>query len=175
MQLIPEERRALTAAKQLLHLRNNPLCAGAGVLGPNALEWTFPATPSPLGRDYTAQLSFSEGKPAQVIVVAPDLVALAEGKPLPHVYSENPVRLCLFLPRTLEWQPWMRFDETLVPWTTLWLYFFEDWLATGEWHGGGMHPGDEPVNRAQRRMRRHVLAGGGAPPRNFGRHEREYR
>ncbi len=164
----------MTAAKQLLHLRNNPLCEGVGVLGPNALEWNFSATPSPLGRDYLAQLFFTEGRPARVTITTPDLVALAEGRPLPHVYSEAPVRLCLFLPGTLEWQPWMRFDTTLVPWTTLWLYYFEDWLATGEWHGGGMHPGDEPVNRAGRRTRRHVLIQSNTR-RGFSSHEREYR
>jgi hypothetical protein len=29
---------------------------------------------------------------------------------------------------------------TIIPWTIEWLFFYETWLATGEWHGGGKHP-----------------------------------
>ena len=31
-------------------------------------------------------------------------------------------------------------SKTIVPWTVEWLYFYELWLATGEWYGGGDHP-----------------------------------
>jgi hypothetical protein len=34
----------------------------------------------------------------------------------------------------------MFIDKTIVPWCYLWLFYFEDWLATGEWKGGGIHP-----------------------------------
>lgn len=34
----------------------------------------------------------------------------------------------------------MRLDQTIVPWTMLWLFYFEEWLASGDWKGGGMHP-----------------------------------
>jgi transposase InsO family protein len=34
----------------------------------------------------------------------------------------------------------MRLDQTIVPWTSLWLFYFEDWLSEGEWRGGGEHP-----------------------------------
>ncbi|AIQ89412.1 protein of unassigned function [Methylobacterium oryzae CBMB20] len=33
----------------------------------------------------------------------------------------------------------MLLGRTIVPWAILWLWFFEDWLATGEWRGGGVH------------------------------------
>jgi hypothetical protein len=36
----------------------------------------------------------------------------------------------------------MRLDKTIVPWATKWLYYFEHWLATDDWQGGGEHPGD---------------------------------
>lgn len=40
----------------------------------------------------------------------------------------------------------------IVPWTSLWLYFFEDWLATDEWKGGGKHPAeDEPIRHGRYR------------------------
>jgi hypothetical protein len=34
----------------------------------------------------------------------------------------------------------MKISDTIVPWAVLWLYYFEDWLATDEWKGGGKHP-----------------------------------
>jgi len=34
----------------------------------------------------------------------------------------------------------MPIAKTIIPWTSLWLYFFGDWLITGEWNGGGEHP-----------------------------------
>ena len=37
----------------------------------------------------------------------------------------------------------MRLDQTIVPWTTLWLFYFEEWLASDDWKGGGMHPRDD--------------------------------
>jgi hypothetical protein len=41
----------------------------------------------------------------------------------------------------------MRLDQTVVPWAILWLFYFEEWLTSNEWKGGGMHPD------AQRRHR----------------------
>jgi hypothetical protein len=30
--------------------------------------------------------------------------------------------------------------DTVVPWTSEWLFFYEVWHATGLWLGGGTHP-----------------------------------
>ena len=38
----------------------------------------------------------------------------------------------------------MRIDQTIVPWTALWLFYFKEWLASDDWKGGGIHPeGDD--------------------------------
>ena len=34
----------------------------------------------------------------------------------------------------------MRLDQTIVPWTALWLLYFEEWLFSDEWAGGGVYP-----------------------------------
>lgn len=34
----------------------------------------------------------------------------------------------------------MRIANTILPWTSLWLYYYEIWLGTGKWEGGGDHP-----------------------------------
>jgi hypothetical protein len=75
-----------------------------------------------------------------VVVRAPNLVALAENRRLPHVYSDDPVRLCLYLPGSGEWHRGLSLATTIVPWTYLWLDYFEEWLVSNEWQGGGVHP-----------------------------------
>lgn len=34
----------------------------------------------------------------------------------------------------------MRIDQTIVPWAVLWFFYFEEWLLSDDWKGGGMHP-----------------------------------
>ena len=34
----------------------------------------------------------------------------------------------------------MPLDETVVPWAALWLFYFEEWLVSDKWKGGGAHP-----------------------------------
>jgi len=87
------------------------------------------------------RLIYSLSANPQVHIIAPDLTQLAEGQELPHVYEGN--ELCLFLPGSGEWMPSMFIASTIIPWVVDWLRFFEFWLATGEWHGGGIHPGLE--------------------------------
>ena len=146
-------RKPLTAAQQYVNLRANPVSAGTGELRGGKLLWRFESSPNPLSRTYGIRLKLDGKRSPEVYVESPDLHLLAEGRPLPHVYQQEPPRLCLFLPGTSEYRPWMRLDQTIVPWTALWLFYFEDWLATDEWKGGGMHP-DSPSDREARRRRR---------------------
>ncbi|TCQ24864.1 hypothetical protein [Rhizobium sp. PP-CC-3G-465] len=78
----------------------------------------------------------------RVRVLSPELIR-QPGNPegsLPHVYQrDTDPYLCLFDPRAAQWSGWMSISETTVPWTIDWLTCYEDWLLTGEWHGGGRH------------------------------------
>jgi len=40
--------------------------------------------------------------------------------------------------------------ETTVPWAARYLYFYEGWLLTGKWSGGGRHPTQEELDGTQR-------------------------
>lgn len=133
-------RPPLTAAQQLLHLRRNQICQGAGDIRGRRLVWSFDATPTPLSRTYRVRIELTEGDVPSVFVDAPDVVLLATGRKLPHVYSEVPVRLCLYHPERREWSPVDRLDLTVVPWIYLWLYYYEEWLVSDDWKGGGEHP-----------------------------------
>jgi hypothetical protein len=146
-------RKDLTLSQQLLFLRSNPAINGSGSLGVNRLTWQMAVQPTPLARTYNAHITYRPGEMPSVRIVDPDLLVLAGGRALPHVYN-NPLRLCLYLPGTGEWKQTKRIDQTIIPWTYLWLYYFEDWLGTDDWKGGGQHPGEAdevPRSRALRR------------------------
>ena len=68
-----------------------------------------------------------------------------EEGPTPHVYWDQealdyPV-LCLFSLEGKEWGLDDLIAETTIYWAARWLYFYEGWLATKMWKGGGRHPG----------------------------------
>ena len=76
------------------------------------------------------------------------------GQSPPHIYynsadPQNPW-LCLYDPKERVWSPGERIAETIIPWTSDWLFFFEGWLATGKWEGGGRHPERKPCPRIDR-------------------------
>ena len=68
---------------------------------------------------------------------------------LPHVYHDGTVAppLCLFDMEAREWNAWKLLADTTVPWSIDWLACYEGWRATGEWAGGGRHPGQEGTAR----------------------------
>lgn len=142
-----DRRRSLTPSQQYVNLRTNPICAGNGELHVGRLTWRYKTSPSSLSREYGIRIEFCQAAVPKVFVDAPDLPELAHERRLPHVYEQRPPQLCLYLPGTFEWQPWMRIDQTFVPWAALWLFYFEEWLTSNEWKGGGKHPGNQEDGR----------------------------
>lgn len=100
-------------------------------------------SPSEMSRVYACELHVPPGKDhPSMIVAAPDLKKLADGRTIPHIYPYEGagVRLCLWTPKLKEWNWHMKLSETYIPWTLLWLWYFEDWLHSDDWAGGGTHP-----------------------------------
>lgn len=56
---------------------------------------------------------------------------------IPHVYREpsaaGPALLCLYDPRSDDWDRTVPFDRTLIPWAAEWLAQYELWQLTGTW------------------------------------------
>jgi len=136
-----------------MFLRANPICTGTGRLHATGFIWDYRDRPTPLSLEYSMRITFQRGETPSVFVTDPELSALAGERPLPHVYHD-PLRLCLTLPGTREWTGTMRIDQTFVPWATTWLYYFEDWLISDDWKGGGKHPDPTDNERYGRRVRR---------------------
>src|SRR5205823_3621523 len=91
--------RDLTVAQQYYALRSSKVfSSGTGFVSRNALTWNIEVAPSPLSRLYGLRIFYKPPTPPKVYVVSPDLLDLAGGRELPHVYEQQPVRLCLYLP-----------------------------------------------------------------------------
>ena len=61
-----------------------------------------------------------------------------------NLIDHDKQELCLF------WKNWdatMPLANTIVPWVADWLYYYEVWLFTGEWEGGGIHFDDRKPYR----------------------------
>lgn len=74
-------------------------------------------------------------------IISPVLKKNSNDEDIPHLYpGEN---LCLYQPQYCEFRRTDLLCDTIIPWTSLWLYYYEIWHLTGEWLGGGEHPKSE--------------------------------
>ncbi len=99
---------------------------------PSGLVCEVDLQPSAVSPVYRVRINHQAGSSPHVRVLSPALDP-GEREVLPHVYRNGD--LCLY--STGDWTNGMYLAETIVPWTAEWLYFYELWRATGEWHGGG--------------------------------------
>jgi hypothetical protein len=145
----------LSLARRALELsRLNLDGARITIRGGRELIYAFHAQPGPFGRIYDCRLHIRpDSTRPEMIVVDPNLDELAGGDSLPHTYkyTGKGVKLCLWWPKRREWMPRMSLADTYIPWTFEWLDYFEEWLITKEWSGGGVHP-DPKVKRWQRTL-----------------------
>lgn len=98
--------------------------------------------PTKLSRIYDVKIKYKVGKKPIINIL--NLEIDKEIK-LPHTYTNN--ELCLYYPRNKEWTKYMYLSDTIIPWISEWLYFYQVWEITGEWYGGGIHPTCNKKNR----------------------------
>ena len=110
-------------ARQLFSLRTlGP--KGQGEIRRGCLTWLEWLRPSPTGREYLIRLEYTLGNSPSTYVQTPSLSELAGGRSLPHVYSQEHGKLCLYLPGCGQWHASMFLSKTVIAWAILWLYFF---------------------------------------------------
>lgn len=129
-----------TLAQQYASLEYCRGLNGSGKLTRHGFGYEFSAKPSPLSRNYSIRITMKKNKWPKVYVTSPNLLELANGRKIPHLYSQKKQKLCLFLPQVMEWHSAKILSRTVVPWIYLWLFYFEEWLFSDEWKGGGIHP-----------------------------------
>lgn len=94
--------------------------------------------PTPISKPYYARIEYRIGLSPRTFIEQPTLESRDPNEAIPHVYGPN--QPCVFHPAFGEWDSGYWLVRQVVPWLALWLLFYEIWLATGEWCGGGSHP-----------------------------------
>jgi hypothetical protein len=100
-----------------------------------------PLKPGPINATYDVVIHYRVGTWPKVYVPGDQLKPIEPGGNIPHTYG--PTEPCLFYPSRVSWRSDMRLSDTIVPWLSLWLTFYEMWRVTGEWDGGGIDHGGE--------------------------------
>lgn len=138
----------ISIAEQYLSFKRS--CSGTTVITNNdkTILWEGTIQPTPFSREYQVAIKYTLSHSPVCIVKSPDLSVLAADKVIPHTYQNQTgikgTQLCLYLPsikkknKISEWQPTMYLAETILPWASIWLLYFEFWLHSGVWDGGGI-------------------------------------
>ncbi|QUN04784.1 hypothetical protein KDN34_11040 [Shewanella yunxiaonensis] len=138
----------ISIGEQYLALKQ--LCPGTTVISDNdkTVQWEGTLQPTLFSRKYSVVIRYTLSHSPVCVVKDPDLSTLAQGRKIPHIYQNQTgimgTQLCLYLPsvkkinKVSEWQPTMFLANTILPWAAMWLMYFEFWLSSGEWDGGGV-------------------------------------
>lgn len=128
----------LSIGEQVASLRARYPHFSTNFTSPVSLKVQGSLRPTARSLSYTFELKYRLEQSPKVWITTPVLKKNNEGEKIPHTYPED--NLCLYRPKYNEFQKNDLISETVIPWISLWLYFYEVWLITGEWHGGGEHP-----------------------------------
>ena len=107
----------------------------------NRLVWTGHLRPTALSGWYRLRIDVRRSRQMapDVYVESPKLRDRSD-ETVPHLYDRERARLCLWIPGRGEWSARMWIVDSVLLWASEWLFFYEVWLATGDWCGGGEHP-----------------------------------
>lgn len=88
--------------------------------------------------EYTFVLKYNLSEKPKIKIISPELKKNEKGQDAEHLYEFG--YLCLYQPKYREFTRTDLLTDTIIPWTSLWLYHYEVWHLTGSWLGGGEHP-----------------------------------
>lgn len=100
----------------------------AAITRGGGLVWRGTLQPTSDSPEYLLRILHEPNHSPRTFVVHPKLPQGA-----PHTYRDG--SLCLYWPNQWRWGPRESLAATIVPWAALWLYYYEAWLAIGEWLG----------------------------------------
>lgn len=99
--------------------------------------------PTALSPQYSVEIVYKQGLRPRIAIVSPVLTLGPGHTKLPHVF-DGQKSICVHTAD--QWNPSMLIADTILPWISQWLYFYEVWALTGIWLGKGTHP-DAPEHR----------------------------
>ena len=98
----------------------------------NIATWKGTLQPTSKSPSYVVKVSYRYAnqisKSPKVWVLSPRVHPNAK-----HRYADE--SLCLYYQKDGSWSPHMFIGETIIPWASLWLLFYEIWLDTDYWFG----------------------------------------
>lgn len=125
----------LTAMQQYLDFKRN-LPAWKAQVQANGFTAKAVIQPSPLSACYNVRITYQQDCVPVIRVLNGQLKPRVPNGKIKHTYGDG--SLCLYYPKAKEWTPKDLISETIVPWISVWLYYYEIWHATGLWLGGGI-------------------------------------
>ena len=103
--------------------------------------------PTCLSEMYTIKVIYTGNSSVKVYVVDKVLKIAENRNKLPHVYNSKEQQICLYSPSQKEWKSTQYIVNTIIPWASEWLYYYELWIPDGQWYGGGHNEyPDEELN-----------------------------
>lgn len=116
----------------------------------NKWEWIYQLQPTEGSPFYSFKLVYDDIRPRIYIL---DLLERVDGNlELPHVWNDKKQEICLYYPIYKEWTHYKKIS-IFVPWVSEWLYYYELWLVTGTWYGGGIHDNDNSITKKENRKK----------------------
>jgi len=103
----------------------------------NSFQIVLEIQPTAISEKYNLMIIYEQNRWIQVFVIDKKLKIAANRSKLPHVYNSKKQQLCLFSPSKKEWNGFNYIVDTIIPWASEWLYYYELWLPEGRWYGGG--------------------------------------
>lgn len=107
-------------------------------LNKNYLRARGKVQPTPRSIWYSYEIKYRFRENITIFIKEPLIKTELNGKKAEHLYKDG--SLCLFFPKAKEFDSKKLIVDYIVPWIALWLFFYEIWLVTGCWKGGGIHP-----------------------------------
>jgi len=130
-------RRSLTLLKQVGRLKSKYKGFLVTVIR-GKLHVFGSIRPTSRSGDYKFRIQYRLNNSPKIWIVSPQLKRNWKGEKIPHMYGQK--YLCLYQPRYDEFNSQSFISDTIIPWISLWLYYYEIWHMTGRWLGGGEHP-----------------------------------
>lgn len=112
--------------------------------------WAGPLKHTKLSQAYEVKVEYLLGLWPEITILSPPLQKRDDQSRIPHVYEGD--YPCLYYPKTGEWNPHKLIATYVIPWISMWLYFYEVWLATGNWYGEGIDHGEGAKSREVRSL-----------------------
>ena len=124
--------------EQVAYMKNKFPQFSSKFSSPSSIKVKGQLRPSARSCSYEFVLKYDLSGIPNIRITAPKLKLNAKGEKIPHLYSTGD--LCLYRPIYNEFKTTDFLADTIIPWTSLWLYYYELWHITGDWLGGGEHP-----------------------------------